>query len=97
MQSFYLAGKVYLLDDKGCVLIAAPHRRKPSIDPQLALQRARLVFERTLADPNGQFGGYAMAKFTTEQHIQGHYVGKCRCARLSPVALQKLRATVAAW
>lgn len=97
MQSFCLAGKDYILDGKGVVMASVPHLRIPGIDPQIALQRARLVFERTLADPSPQFGGYAMAKFTTEQHLRGHYTGRNRHQRISHIALQRIWTAVAAW
>ena len=95
MKAFYLAGKNYILYDDGRVMASRPHRRTPSIDPQLALRNARLVFDRTLVD--AQLGGYAMAKFITEQHLKGSYIGAHRHYNLSRHALKRLQTIVASW
>lgn len=97
MRSFYLSGKDYLLRDDGSVLAWLPHGRIPSIDPQLALQWARLVFERTLVDKHPGHGGLAMARFITEQHILGRYTGENRAYHLSSGALNHLKSIVATW
>lgn len=97
MNIVCIAGKDYVLADNGSVMVCVPHLRIPRIDPQLALKRARLVYDRTLVDKHPGFGGPAMAKFTTEQHILTHYTGKYRHYRLSPEALLRLLSIVATW
>jgi len=81
----------FIIFDSGLVL-PTPNKI-PSLDPQLALQWVRLVFDRTLAANEG----HAMAQFIAHQHLFGHYTGKTKSHRLARKALYKLQRLVDSW